>query len=142
MPRKGAAPAAEETTEAAKKPAAKKPAASKAAVDINLPPLSEFDDVKFPEYRESYTRKQGDDKPPRKFSAKGPKAEAVLRVLFSDRGFSRQQIADIVGCSASRVTEIVWALEVTIAEDNPGWEIPAMPRASRKKADAEETAAE
>lgn len=104
------------------------PAKSKATADITLPTVDFFDNVEVPEYKTSYTRKQA--KGDRVFSAKGPKADAVARVIFSGQEFSRQQIADIVGCSSSRVTEVYWAIESTHA-DGVSWELPTLARGGK-----------
>lgn len=108
-----------------------KPAASKATVNIQLPPLEAFDNVTTPEIVESFDRpvksKPGET---RKFSAKGPKALAIQRVIFADQGFTRQDIADIVDCSASRVTEIMWAIEATHG-GTAEWTLPVIPRTSQ-----------
>jgi hypothetical protein len=107
------------------------PAPSKAKVNITLPPLSSFDQVTHPDIVESFERpvksKPGEV---RKFSSKGPKADAVVRVIFADQGFTRQDIADIVDCSASRVTEIMWAIEATHG-GTAEWTVPTIPRTSK-----------
>jgi len=108
-----------------------KPAASKATVNIQLPPLAAFDNVTHPDIVDSFERpvksKPGEI---RKFSAKGPKADAIVRIIFADQGFTRQDIADIVDCSASRVTEIMWAIEATHA-GTAEWAVPVIPRTSK-----------
>ena len=131
---------------AAKKAATKKAAAkpaNRAAADITLPPLSEFDKIVIPDdVVDSFVRQQGEGKEPRKFSAKGAKADACKRVIFANKGFTRQQIADIVDCSASRVTEIFWAIEASHS-DKSTWEMPVVPRGRKAAAkDDEPTEAE
>lgn len=103
-----------------------------ATTKVKLPPPSDFDGVKIPEFERKYVRKQGpasmkDGKPGRTFSAGGPKADLVARIIFADRGYTRAQIATIAGCSPSRVTEIIWALEEH-ARKNKDFTFPAVPR--------------
>lgn len=47
----------------------------------------------------------------RQFSVSGPKADKVRALIFADLGLTRRQIADLVDCSVSRVSEVVWGLE-------------------------------
>jgi len=51
----------------------------------------------------------------RKFIASGPKAEAIAKMLVfgqqTGEPFTRDEIVAATGCSASRVSEVVWVLE-------------------------------
>ena len=51
----------------------------------------------------------------RKFIASGPKAEAIAKMLVfgqqTGEPFTRDEIVGATGCSASRVSEVVWVLE-------------------------------
>jgi hypothetical protein len=127
---------APEAVDTAPSAAPEKPAKSNAVVNIQLPPLASFDNVTHPEIVESFERpvksKPGEI---RKFSSKGPKADAVVRVIFADQGFTRQDIADIVDCSASRVTEIMWAIEATHG-GTAEWAMPVIPRTNKTDAPA------
>lgn len=47
----------------------------------------------------------------REFAVSGPKADKVRALIFADLGLTRKQISQLVGCSVSRVSEVVWGLE-------------------------------
>jgi len=83
---------------------------------VSLPDVSEFEDVEVPEFNRKYTKRQGAasvKKNPkgRTFSASGPKADLIAKMIFSDYQLTRRQMADIANCSPSRVSEVIWALE-------------------------------
>lgn len=69
----------------------------------------------------------------RKFNVRGPKADAI-RELALVGGLSRKQIATQVGCSVSRVAEVLWGL----AHDNVEVNVPskAAPTVSPAELDA------
>ena len=53
---------------------------------------------------------------PRTFAVSGPKADAVRALIFADMKLTRKQIAELAGCSVSRVAEVVWGLEYDSVE--------------------------
>lgn len=61
-----------------------------------------------PEFERKFEKQQ--PKGPRTFTAKGPKADLAVKYLLHG-GFTRDQIAVFVGCSNSRVGEVIWAME-------------------------------
>lgn len=65
---------------------------------------------------------------PRTFSVSGPKADAVRALIFADQGLTRKQISELVGCSVSRVAEVVWGLEYDEID------FPAIPLRAEKPA--------
>ena len=69
---------------------------------------------------------------PRKFNVRGPKAASVRELVVAG-GHSRKDIAQLAGCSVSRVAEVVWGL------DYDGTEYPAIP--ARSQAPAADAAA-
>ena len=70
---------------------------------------------------------------PRKFNVRGPKA-ARVRELAVAGGFTRKQIAELAGCSVSRVAEVLWGLDV----DGTEYDVPAKaaPVATQAEVDA------
>lgn len=69
----------------------------------------------------------------RPFVVSGPKANKVRQLIFAGLELTRKEIADLVGCSVSRVGEVVWGLEAD------GIEFPPIPLRAIKPAPAEET---
>lgn len=70
---------------------------------------------------------------PRKFNVRGPKA-ARVRELAVAGGFTRKQIAELAGCSVSRVAEVLWGLDY----DGTEYEVltKATPAVSQAEVDA------
>jgi hypothetical protein len=67
---------------------------------------------------------------PRTFKVSGPKADAV-RELAIVGGLSRKDIAARVGCSVSRVAEVLWGLDYDgIAYDVPAKSAPVADQAA------------
>lgn len=88
--------------------------------DLGLPPMSFIEEVfphsEIPEFDRKYHRRQGPasvkkDPKGRVFTAGGPAADKIIQCIFADQGLTRSQIAKVVGCSPSRVTEVIWALD-------------------------------
>lgn len=103
-----------------------------AMTKVKLPSAGDFTDIEIPEFERKYVRLQGPasikkSAAGRTFSAGGPKADMIAKIIFAERGYTRQQIATIVGCSPSRVTEVIWALEEAVKKGQiEGF--PAVPR--------------
>ena len=118
--------------------------------DMGLPPMTFIDEVfpktDIPEFDRKFTRRQGPastkkDPKGRTFTVGGEAADRVLQIIFADQGLTRSQIAKVAGCSPSRVTEVIWALEVAVKKGQIDT-FPAIPRSARRAddTDAEETA--
>jgi len=111
--------------------------------DMGLPPMSFINDIfpreQIPEFDRKFTRRQGPasvkkDPKGRVFTIGGEAADRVLQVIFADQGLTRSQIAKVAGCSASRVTEVIWALEVAVRKGQITM-FPPVPRAARSAED-------
>lgn len=81
-----------------------------------LPAAEDFADVEVPEFPRKYTKRQGPasmkkSTAGRTFSASGPKADLIARMIFADMQLTRTQMATIAKCSPSRVSEVIWAME-------------------------------
>ena len=98
--------------------------------ETKVSPLTEdkLAEIELPEYETTYvkpqpkyttgegvTDKDGNKQTGRVFSASGPKAQLVAKYLVHG-GYTRQEIADFVGCSVSRVGEVIWALDASNVE--------------------------
>lgn len=82
----------------------------------------ELADIELPEFSRTYVKPQpkykdgaikdanGNALTGREFSASGPKADKVVKYVMHG-GFTRQEIANFVGCSVSRVGEVLWAMD-------------------------------
>lgn len=75
-----------------------------------------------PEYARKFRRIQGEasirkSEDGRLFNIGGPKGDAVAAYLIAG-GYTRQEIADYVGCSVSRVAEVAWGLDAAGVEYN------------------------
>ena len=84
-----------------------------------LPSAADFADIEVPEFARKYTKRQGpastkSNPRGRTFSASGPKADLIARMIFADMGLTRSQIAAIAKCSPSRVSEVIWAMEAAL----------------------------
>lgn len=84
-----------------------------------LPSAADFADIEVPEFPRKYVKKQGPQSMKqnprgRTFSASGPKADLIAKMIFADMGLTRSQMATIAKCSPSRVSEVVWALETAV----------------------------
>jgi hypothetical protein len=83
---------------------------------VGLPAAEDFGDIEVPEFPRKYTKRQGPasmkkSTAGRTFSASGPKADLIARMIFADMQLTRTQMATIAKCSPSRVSEVIWALE-------------------------------
>ena len=86
---------------------------------VGLPTAADFADVEVPEFDRKYTKRQGPastktNPKGRTFSASGPKADLIARMIFADMGLTRTQMATIAKCSPSRVSEVIWAMEAAV----------------------------
>lgn len=86
---------------------------------VGLPTAADFADIEVPEFDRKYTKQQGPasmrkSTAGRTFSASGPKADLIARMIFADMKLTRMQIASIAKCSPSRVSEVIWAMEVAV----------------------------
>lgn len=86
--------------------------------DMGLPSMAYIQDLvpDIPEFDRKFQKRQGPkstEKDPkgRTFSASGPSADIVVRIILADQGLTRKQIAIMAGCSASRVSEVLWTME-------------------------------
>jgi hypothetical protein len=75
-----------------------------------------WQDVETPDFARSFmkvqtfkNRKAGDGSA-RKFTASGPGAEIVIKMVLAG-GWTRREMADTAGVSVSRVAEVVWTME-------------------------------
>jgi hypothetical protein len=96
-----------------------------------LPSAADFADVEVPEFDRKYTKRQGPasmkaNPRGRTFSASGPKADLIAKMIFADMGLTRSQMASIAGCSPSRVSEVIWAMEAAVKRGQIA-EFPAVP---------------
>jgi hypothetical protein len=115
--------------------------------DMGLPPMSFIDEVmpldQVPTFTRKFVRRQGPasvkkDPKGRTFTVGGPAADRILQCIFADQRLTRSQIAKVVGCSPSRVTEVIWALEAAVKRGElENW--PRLPRTASEAADDEET---
>jgi hypothetical protein len=84
---------------------------------VGLPSAADFTDIEVPEFPRKYVKRQGPGSTKggkvagRTFSASGPKADLIARIIFADMQLTRAQIATIAGCSPSRVSEVIWAMD-------------------------------
>lgn len=111
--------------------------------DIGLPSASDFKDVEVPEFERKYYRVQGGastkkSQKGRLFTASGPKADLIVKIILADAGLTRKQIATVVHCSPSRVSEVIWALEAAV-KNKQIESFPAVPRSAVKDDDEDET---
>lgn len=86
---------------------------------VGLPTAADFADIEVPAFERKYTKRQGPastktNPKGRVFSASGPKADLIARIIFADEQLTRTQIATIVKCSPSRVSEVIWAMEAAV----------------------------
>lgn len=84
-----------------------------------LPSAADFADIEVPEFPRKYVKRQGpastkQSPSGRTFSASGPKADLIAKMIFADMGLTRSQMATIAKCSPSRVSEVIWALEAAV----------------------------
>lgn len=106
-----------------------------------------FPKSEIPEFDRKFVRRQGPasvkkDQKGRTFTVGGAAADRVLQVIFADQGLTRRQIGLVAGCSPSRVTEVIWALEVAVKRGQLA-SFPEVPRtASRAVDDDAEEASE
>lgn len=82
----------------------------------------ELEAIELPNFKRTYVKaqpkyqrgdvvdKDGNAVTGREFSASGPKADKVAKYVMHG-GFTRQEIATFVGCSVSRVGEVLWAMD-------------------------------
>ena len=82
----------------------------------------ELAEIELPEFSRTYVKPQpkykdgavkdanGNALTGREFSASGPKADKVVKYVMHG-GYTRQEIATFVGCSVSRVGEVLWAMD-------------------------------
>lgn len=82
----------------------------------------ELAEIELPEFSRTYVKPQpkykdgaikdanGNALTGREFSASGPKADRVVKYVMHG-GYTRQEIASFVGCSVSRVGEVLWAMD-------------------------------
>jgi hypothetical protein len=70
-----------------------------------------------PKYKsaEPVTDKEGNVIKGREFNAGGPKADLVVKYVMHG-GYTRSEIATFVGCSVSRVGEVLWAMDAANVE--------------------------
>jgi hypothetical protein len=112
-----------------------------------LPSAADFADIEVPEFPRKYTKRQGpastkQNQSGRTFSASGPKADLIAKMIFADMGLTRSQMATIAKCSPSRVSEVIWAMEAAVksgklTEFPP---VPTKPRMDEDEQDGEEPA--
>jgi hypothetical protein len=114
--------------------------------DLGLPPMSFIDEVfpqaEIPEFNRKYTKRQGPastkkDAKGRTFTIGGAAANRILQCIFANQGLTRGQIAKVVGCSPSRVTEVIWGLEFAVKRGEIQT-FPAVPRQPGLANDEEE----
>jgi len=84
-----------------------------------LPSAADFADIEVPEFARKYVKRQGpastkQNPRGRTFSASGPKADLIAKMIFADMGLTRSQMATIAKCSPSRVSEVIWAMEAAV----------------------------
>jgi hypothetical protein len=84
-----------------------------------LPSAADFADIEVPEFARKYVKRQGPASTKtnprgRTFSASGPKADLIAKMIFADMGLTRSQMATIAKCSPSRVSEVIWAMEAAV----------------------------
>lgn len=117
--------------------------------DMGLPPMSFINEVfpheDIPEFTRKYVRRQGPasvkkNAKGRTFTIGGAAADKIIQCIFADQGLTRGQIAKVVGCSPSRVTEVIWGLDEAVRNH----EILKYPQVPRQpgRAEDEETASE
>jgi hypothetical protein len=70
--------------------------------------MADYDDVIIPDFPRTYSKNQPAGS--RDFTAKGPKADLILRMILTGN-YSTKDICAIAGASASRVSECRWALD-------------------------------
>lgn len=84
-----------------------------------LPSAADFAAIEVPDFPRKYTKRQGpastkQNPGGRTFSASGPKADLIAKMIFADMGLTRSQMAAIAKCSPSRVSEVIWAMEAAV----------------------------
>jgi len=118
--------------------------------DMGLPPMSFINEVfhrdDIPEFTRKYTKRQGPasvkkNAKGRVFTIGGDAADKIIQCIFADQGLTRGQIAKVVGCSPSRVTEVIWGLEFAVKNGELAT-FPAVPRQPGLANDEEESDAE
>lgn len=111
--------------------------------DLGLPPMTFIDEVfpkaDIPEFTRKFTRRQGPasvkkNAQGRVFTVGGAAADRVLQIIFADQGLTRRQIGLVAGCSPSRVTEVIWALEAAVKRGELD-SFPEVPRTASKAVD-------
>lgn len=87
----------------------------------------QLDGIEIPDFERKYVKEQpkfkndavkdknGNVIKGREFTASGAKADFVVKYLMHG-GFTRQEIATFVGCSVSRVGEVIWAMNAAGVE--------------------------
>ncbi len=104
--------------------------------DMGLPPMTFIEEVfprsEIPEFTRKYTKRQGPasvkkNAQGRTFTIGGAAADRIVQCIFADQGLTRGQIAKVVGCSSSRVTEVIWGLEAAVKRGELS-SFPSVPR--------------
>ena len=110
--------------------------------DLGLPPMTFINEIfpksDIPKFDRKFTRRQGPasvkkNAKGRIFTVGGEAADRVLQIIFADQGLTRRQISVVAGCSPSRVTEVIWALEAAVKRGQLE-RFPEVPRAARQAA--------